>query len=379
MPTVIPSKRKSSGGAAPLLLLIFLFFISPLFLSSIASAEEPAPWAGGKGVTLSADQVVNEDYFAAGEIVEILGTVHGDVYAAGREVRIAGTVDGDLLAAGGTVRVSGKVAQDARIAGGEVTIAGEIGRNLTVAGGKILLAEEGAVDGNVTSAGDLTVSSRIGGRLRAMSGPIHLTSNAAVGGEVRSLSRQTAVIEEGARIGGPVVQQSPPRMFDFSVGALSGFLIGFFLFIRIISVISTLIIGMLLIALFPRFSREVVATLRQKPLASLGWGFVLMIAVPVLLVGLLITVVGIPLAFILFPLYLIGLYLARLVFILWIGTFLLDRFGARGHEGWALLVGLLIYSILTVIPGPGGLITLLIIMFGLGAVLLTARSHHAAV
>jgi hypothetical protein len=209
-----------------------------------------------------------------------------------------------------------------------------------------------------------------------MAGPIRLTSHAAVGGDVGYISHQTAAIEEGAAIGGEVTRQRPPRMLDFSAGALSGLLIGLFLFIRIISLISTLILGLLLIALFPRFSREAVATLRQKPLASLGWGLVLMMAVPVILIGLLITVVGIPLAFILFPLYLIGLYLARLVFILWIGTALLDRFGARGHEGIALLIGLLIYAVLTAIPGPGGWLTLLIVMFGLGAVLLAARGRR---
>src|SRR5579884_3666105 len=73
-------------------------------------------------VTLPADEVVNEDYFAWGYVVEILGTVHGDVYAAEGEIRMAGTVDGDLLAAGGKVRMEGKVSQNARIAGGEVKI-----------------------------------------------------------------------------------------------------------------------------------------------------------------------------------------------------------------------------------------------------------------
>ena len=103
-----------------------------------------------------------------------------------------------------------------------------------------------------------------------------------------------------------------------------------------------------------------------------------MIAVPVIFIALLITVVGIPVAFILFPLYLIGLYLARLVVILWVGAALLVRCGAGRHEGLALLIGLLIYTLLTAIPGPGGLITLLIIMFGMGALLLTARNHRAA-
>jgi cytoskeletal protein CcmA (bactofilin family) len=365
---------KSKSAVRGAFIFVLLLFLLPM---TSAGEEGKGEHPGGKVVTLPPDQVINGDYFASGDLVEILGVVHGDVYAAGREVRIGGTVDGDLLAAGKEVRVSGEVMQDARIAGGEVTVAGEIGQNLTVAGGKIFLAETAAVDGNVTSAGDLTVASRVKGNLHAMGGNIRLTSNAVVMGKVGYLSRRAASIEEGARIGGGVTQRPPPRVFDFSTGAISGFLIGMFLFMKVIHFFSTLILGFLFVALFPRFSREVVSTLKRKPLASLGWGFVLMIATPVLLVALLVTIIGIPLAVILLPLYLIGLYLARIVFMLWVGMTLLNRFGVKEHEGWALLVGLLIYTVLTVLPGSGGLITFFVITLGLGAVLLTAKQHHA--
>ncbi|HZR46905.1 MAG TPA: hypothetical protein VFA47_09385, partial [Candidatus Manganitrophaceae bacterium] len=65
MSTVIPLQRKPSRGAVPLLLLILLLFLPP------ALAEEPREDSAGKRVTLPADQVVDEDYFAAGEVVEI--------------------------------------------------------------------------------------------------------------------------------------------------------------------------------------------------------------------------------------------------------------------------------------------------------------------
>lgn len=350
-----------------------------LFLPGVSTGEEREKGPSeGRVVTLAADQVINEDYFVWGDRIEILGTVRGDVYAAGGDIHIGGTVDGDLLAAGGKVRVSGKVAQDARIAGGEVTLSGTVGRNLTVAGGKVLLTETASIKENVTSAGDLTVSSRIDGVLRAMAGEIRVTSHAVVGGDVRYLSRQNANVEQGARIGGRITRQSPPGMFDFSLGAFAGFLVGMFLLMKVISFISTLILGLLLITLFPRFSREVVANLRRKPLASLGWGFLFTVAIPIVFIGLMITVIGIPLALILFPFYLVSLYLARLVFILWAGILILDRFGAKGHEGWAVLIGMLIYGLLTLVPGPGGLISLLAMMIGLGAALLTVREHRAA-
>src|SRR5262245_39250872 len=103
-------------------LLISLLIAMP---SDTGAEEQDQRMENGplrKHVIVPAGQVINRDYFAFGEIVEISGTVNGDVYAAGAHVAVDGTVNGDLLAAGGTVAISGTVARDARVAGGQVTI-----------------------------------------------------------------------------------------------------------------------------------------------------------------------------------------------------------------------------------------------------------------
>ncbi|TAJ98407.1 MAG: polymer-forming cytoskeletal protein [Candidatus Manganitrophaceae bacterium] len=343
-----------------------------------AGQERPDDRSTKRIVTLREGEVVQEDYFAWGDVVEILGTVHGDVYAAGGEVRIAGDIDGDLLAAGGKVDVQGRIGQDARIAGGEVTVAGVIGRNLTAAGGEVTLADAAAVHGNVISAGDLTLSGRVDGYVKAMAGNLQVASPAKVGGDLTYRSPHPAQIDPGAKIGGMVMQKTPHQMFDFSPGQMIGAMAGLFLFLKMISFVSTWILGLLLIFLFPGFSRAVVSTLREQPMASLGWGLVWLIVTPVVLITLLVTVVGIPLALIFFPLYFISLYLARIFIILWAGTALLERMGKREHPGWGLLIGLFLYTLLTLIPGPGGLISLLVVLFGVGAALLTLRAEYAA-
>lgn len=366
-------------GTKEALLLFVVMRLGMIFLQPLSVLAEEGPRShSDRIVTLRADQTVNGDYFAFGDAVEILGTVHGDVYAAGGEIRIAGTIDGDLLAAGGKIDVQGKVGQDARMAGGEITVSGDIGRNLTIAGGQIILADSATVQRNVISAGDLVISSRIQGDVRAMAGNLQITSGAKVGGDVSYRSPQPARIDTGAKIGGMVMQRTPHQMFDFSPGQMVGVMAGLIFFFKAVSFVSTLILGLLLIFLFPGFSRAAVSTLREKPMASLGWGLVWLIATPVVLITLLVTVVGIPLALILFPLYFISLYLARIVIILWAGTALLERMGKQGHPGWGLLVGLFLYTLLTLIPGPGGFVSLLVILFGLGATLLTLRAKYAA-
>ena len=367
---------KKRGIRIAVLLTAALFFY-PLYVGAAGPAR-PDDRSGRKVVTLPADEVVNEDYFAWGDVVEILGTVHGDVYAAGGEIHVNGTIDGDLLAAGGRIDLKGKVGQDARLLGGEVTVAGVVGKNLTIAAGQITLTDTAAVLGNVISAGEVTVAGRIRGALKALAGDLHLRPTANIGGDVTYRSPHPAQIEAGAKIGGMVMQRTPHGMFDFSPGQMIGTMVDLFLLFKVISFVSTLILGLLLIFLFPGFSRAVVSTLREQPMASLGWGVLWLIVTPFVLLALVVTLVGIPLALILFPLYFISLYLARIAIILWAGTALLERMGKGGHPGWGLLIGLVLYSVLTLIPGPGGLISLFVILFGLGASLLTLRAKYSA-
>lgn len=151
---------------------------------------------------------------------------------------------------------------------------------------------------------------------------------------------------------------------------------GFILLAKIVGFISTLILGLLLIYLIPNYSREVVSTVRDRTLASLGLGFLMLLVTPVVIVFLFVTVVGIPLALILLAVYLIGIYLARILAILWIGSTLIGWFGKTVREGWVLVIGLVTYSILTLIPFVGGLITMLAVLVGLGASILADRQLY---
>jgi len=343
---------------------------------------------------LPAGKVINNDYFAYGERVEISGTVNGDVYAVGGQVLVDGEVNGDLLVAGGTVIVSGRISQDARIAGGQVTINGAIERNLTVAGGNVNLTNTASVQGGVVAAGgtivlavpvrkdvraaagNLTVSDMIDGDLHVAAGQLRLTSKAAVGGNLTYWSGHPASIDENARVAGMISQKVPKEGFRRSAEKMAGMVAGFILLAKIVGFFSTLLTGLLLIYFIPNYSREVISTLREKPLASLGLGFLMALVTPVIVVFLLVTVVGIPIALILSAVYLIGIYLARILAIIWIGSAMLGLFGKKAGEGVVLVIGLVIYSVLSLLPFIGGLVTVLAVLLGLGASLMADRQLY---
>src|SRR3990170_1896724 len=87
-------------------ILIFLLLV-PV---SVFAQEAPSNMRSGENVSLGADEVINSDFFAGGNRVEISGTVNGDVYASGGQIIIDGVVNGDLLVAGGTINISGEAA-----------------------------------------------------------------------------------------------------------------------------------------------------------------------------------------------------------------------------------------------------------------------------
>ncbi|OGY21857.1 MAG: hypothetical protein A2126_02980 [Candidatus Woykebacteria bacterium GWB1_45_5] len=378
--------------------IIGLASLSLLFLAPTVAARDKGNDNSQeqKIVTVPAGEVINKDYFATGDTVEISGTVNGDVYAFGGQVLVDGTVNGDLIAAGGLVNISGDISQDARVGGGQVTISGKIGRNLTVGGGNVDITSSatiagGAVvgGGNVSlaapvgkdakiGAGNLTVSNTIAGDLDAGVGVMRLTSKAQIGGNLNYWSDQNASIDKNAKVVGKITKNKPAEAAKPSAKKVFGLFTGFNLIVGAISLISTLILGLLIIALFPRYNRAVVYTLKRRPWASLGVGFLALVLTPIIFVILLITVVAIPLAFVLLAFYAIALYLSRVFIIFWAGTMIFERTGRKIHEVWALIVGLIVYYILTLIPFIGGLVTFFVILFGLGTAILTKKEFYLA-
>jgi cytoskeletal protein CcmA (bactofilin family) len=378
MPTL--SFKIAVAGLASLAAILFLF-------SAGASQQQSdrARFGGESG--LPAGTVIKGDYFAFGSLAEISGTVNGDVYAFAGQILIDGQVNGDVIAAGGRVRISGAVAQDVRVAGGHITITGNIGRNLTVAAGNVELASSAAVRGGLVgaggnidlsapvggnsrvAAGTLILSNSIAGDVDAAVGTLRITSKADIRGNVNYWSDQEASISEGARIGGKVSRSTPPQRPELWPAVVAGWI-----FLLIVSLVSTLILGFLSIRFLPGFHSSTVTILKERPWMSLGIGFVSVIVIPVVCLLLLATVLALPLALILSAAFFILLYWARIFAISRIGEAILGRFRAAPGRFSAFLVGLIVYYLLALIPVIGWLVIILVVLFGLGAEL-TARKE----
>lgn len=102
----------------------------------------------------------------AGDSVNIKEKVEGDAYLAGQTVRIQENIAGDAIIAGGVVDIDSAITQDATIAGDKITINQEIGDDVRLAGSTVIIkadvkgdviafAETLIIDKNVTISGSI--------------------------------------------------------------------------------------------------------------------------------------------------------------------------------------------------------------------------------
>jgi len=173
-----------------------------------------------EAVTVAENEVIDDDLYAFGNIITILGTVNGDVITAGQTVTIAGKVGGSVFAAGGDVNVSGIVRGSIRAAGGNITVSGMTGRDLMVAGGNVTVTDSARVQFDVYAAGgvldiggeagrdvmlaggDMAVRGAVGRDLQADGENLRLGESARVGGNLSFDGPQPPVVPSTALVRG---------------------------------------------------------------------------------------------------------------------------------------------------------------------------------
>jgi hypothetical protein len=125
-------------GRKPLARALVAIVCGLILLGSAAPALA-ADIQQGTTIIIGPEQVVNDDVYAFGSNIQILGTINGDLFAAGNTIAIGGTVTGGLFAAANTISVTGEVQQGVHAAGGTVTISGPVNQDAVLASGTFSL------------------------------------------------------------------------------------------------------------------------------------------------------------------------------------------------------------------------------------------------
>jgi hypothetical protein len=105
----------------------------------------------------------------------------------------------------------------------------------------------------------------------------------------------------------------------------------------------------------------------DKPPESAAIGFLIIIGVPILLILLMITIIGIPFSILGFMLFAFIVWVASIYGKFSIGTWLLSKVD-KTNKWAALILGLLVGVILGFVPIIGDIINFVILLLGLGAI-----------
>lgn len=384
------SKTSSSHGKRQRLSVRWFVVVSALAI--LVPAAALASGYAGTSIVLPAGEVIEDNFVRVGQTIEINGDVKGDLIVAGQSVTVNGSVAGDVIAAAQTIRLNGPVEGNVRLAASDVQVDATIGKNATIFGSTIEMTKTSQVgwslqafassldlDGIIIGHSNFYGSTAIvRGEVRGNAvfridedGMLRLAPTAVIENDLTYTSTREAVVDPGATVGGTVRQVQPAPT---AVEARSFFasLVSFW---RLLSLFGALVVGLVILALMPKTSERIIARMTTKPVLSLGWGAIVLIVAPVLSFILLFTLIGIPLALILLALYATALYVTKVYVGLFVGMWVLRKIRKEKPVPllWAMVLGVVLYSILIAIPFVGPLILLTGTLWALGAVVAVKR------
>jgi hypothetical protein len=363
-------------------------FIGGALVAIVPMEALAADLRQGSDVTIGPGETVNDDLYAGGGTISINGTVNGNVFAGGGTITVSGNVTGDLILGGGTINVTGQVGGSIIAAGGNLTLNGPVAKDIVVTGGMIDVGAGGTIGrdlvvagGTATvtapvarrvqmSSGSLTLRNRVGGDVRGQVDHLKL-DGAQIAGNLEYTSGNQVELVNGASVAGTTTRHTPTDhggagAANRFVGWLQG-LIGIFA------------LGLLLILLLPGLSTRAIDSERAHPWASLGIGAAICFITPI--VALIVFIVGIFiggwwLGLLLIPVWILALAVGYVVSGFLLGRLIFAQLGwDRYQDVLKLLGGLVLLSVVGIIPFVGWLAGLAALIFGTGALALAVSGQ----
>src|SRR3989338_6135996 len=330
-----------------------------------------------------AEVVLDDIYSIGGRTSTFVGSITGDAVAISRTIWSQSQIDGDALFLGEDVRVQGKVLDDARLIGGRiVTIDGKVFDDVVAIGSRVVVSPTGRIEGSLYAiGGEVEIQGTILGDAQVLSGKLLLTG--AVEGNLELWGKAT--FKEPSRIGGAFIEHAsgnavPPLnvvitgntildeaergSMEFPMRAI---LNGFFS----LKVLMMLALGFLLFFLARERTEEVLLDTLPNFGARVLRGLIIIIIMPLATLLLFTTVVGIPIALLLFSLLLILMLLSSAYAGILLGA-LCERFvfkrSAFPISYRPILLGIVFLSILSLIPFVGLIIYGILFLGAVGSI-----------
>jgi hypothetical protein len=372
---LISAVRRTKAIASLVCLTAVMFaFVMPGYAIDYRKAAKM-----GGHVLIPSEEKIDDTLVVIGDSVKIRGTVTGDLIAIARKVDIQGTIQGNVICLAQTLDNTGTIEGDVFTVGQYIQMNGLIGGNLWAGATILTLGTNGRIQNNsALFATNLNIDGEVGRDLFATGG--YLDIGGAIGRNVM-FSGERILVQAPAKIGRNLhayVNSEKNVQIDSNV-VITGerkieliksenkyltfrFYLGWFFYL-----VAAFLLGLLLFGIMPKAGQFSFSTPRAL-FTSGGVGLLLFIVMPVAALFLAIPLFSLPIGFLFFVLWFVGLFLGPIVVASYIGRIILHREDATlSTTALALIIGLVIIIIVVNIPYIGPVLNFLLILFGLGA------------
>jgi len=283
-----------------------LVILSTLAFVGVANAQS---FKAGDMITVPANENIDSMLFAGGNNINIAGNVNGDVYCAGENVIISGIIKGDVFCAGRTITISGTVEGSVRLAGQSITIGGIVGNSATIATQDLIIGKEGVINRDllggsqnviingqvkrdiVAGSESLIINGNIGRDINGDINAITIGASGQVAGNINYTGLSDPNIANGGGIIGTVTRTTPKNESKMNFSPVA-FAVGFFIYM----LIAVILVSTILVMLFPRIFKETADKAIKMPAKTALVGAGAMVFVPISIMILMMSFIGIPLA-----------------------------------------------------------------------------------
>jgi Putative zinc-finger len=334
---------------------------------------------------VAAREIISETLVCTGDVVTVDGTIDGDLVVAAERFTLRGTVTGNLFVFGGEVEIDGSIEGSVVSIGKTVRLGGSVDGGATLVGKRLSVMDDARIERDVTLLGEGARIAGAAGRDVTFAGE-WIEVRAEITRDLHVLGAEHVVLLDAARVGRDVrarlwghdeeVERAPGASVVGEVAVAQESMVrehylahyqhvGFYVML-LMSAAAAFVYGLLIYLFDPRLFEAELPDGRAF-VRSLGTGFVVVLAGPVALGLIGLTVIGIPIAVIGFFILLSALYTSYVLVAGMVGQSVFEPRGSGpGAFAPSLLVGVLIVSAVAALPFIGPAIRILTVLFGMG-------------
>ena len=309
----------------------------------------------------------SENIYAAGENINVAGKLQGDIIAAGNIINVSSETEGDIIVAGSRITINNN-AEDIRLVGSSITIDSKINGDLVAFGAIINVTNNTEISKNsMITGGTIFFDGKSSGDLELLGSIVYfngvaennitvraddftLGPNASVKGTLHIISERKKDYSDRGII--TLWQKPEKKSFGERLASRATFSL------------MLIVAGLILIWLFNKFKVDVTEYILSSPLQALGFGALSLILTPVIAILLFFTIIFIPVSLFLIALWLLTLFLCFVFAGLITGRLVLKN---KGSEYLSLIIGVVVFEVLTLIPVIGGFLNFAAVLLGFGS------------